>query len=243
MKKDKDQKFDESFALIKDSVMKAEAESFLLGSDASCRCDGGAELLPEAEERILRRLDRKRAAARRRRAFGRTVAAVFIIAVAVFALSFVIPEVRAAYFGLFSKMTNRDILISIDALEDGGDFIAKAGTPTLPAGYAVKDESQMTYTYDAAYVRTNEKGEEDGWIDFSRKFLKLGSSSISVDNRGVMEDIKINGYSGVLVTYGEDSWHDFVLVFYDGTYIYFFHIIDSTMTREELLSMAESVYD
>lgn len=245
-------KADAVLALIRDRVIDDEAEHFL-GLDVT-----DCEISRRADRRIRRMIKRERAGGSRGiTVFKRVAVAVAVIMTMLLLMSLTFPEPpdpsKPVYEGTPGKVgiwfEQKALKIAFEIGLKDSDKVGKiaAGEPSyIPDGYTL---TQTRGDGDKHY-ELNYYNEDGDWLSFDRD--KVGDGALygafysysSIDDyQCTAEYIKVHGYAGAIVTYPKDWWHQYVLIFCDGSYKYSFHVCDPDMSLEELMHMAESIYD
>lgn len=241
-----DAKVDMMLALIRNRVIEDEAERFL-ELDVS-----GCDISARADRRIRRTIKYGR-----RRGHGgltvlkRVAVAVALIMAMLFLMSSGLPEIREDYFLRFEGTPGKVgvsngsncLFVAFEIGLEHENEVGKlpAGEPSyIPEGYSL---TRISESDDRNYEFIYENGD-DKEIEVERRKVGVGYFYEGVDDyEYTAEEIKINGYSGVLITYPKDWRRQYFIKFCDGSYAYSFYVTDKDMTREELMRMAESVYE
>ncbi len=167
----------------------------------------------------------------------RVVAALLIACTILFASAMSIEAVRTNFWNAIVEWFDDYISLKfiqpiIYSTKNTADFKEPA---YLPDGYEVTDRFDTDYSNKITYYMNGAKA-----LIYNQKVISSNETLIDNENCTI-HDIEINGYLGVLAVYSDNTIY-YTLTWKDQKYIYKIETYNFDLSEDELIKIAESVY-
>ncbi len=244
--------YDEAlFALLMEDAMQAEGEA-LLAVNEHLKCEPDFVISAEADKRMHSAIDwayqqksRQNKVAKVRRFMSRSIAAMLAVAMLVGIGCTLNPTVKAKTLTLMMKVTNQATILFAD---NGSEIPPWLATPDQSESDHNRTEYEITYIPDGFYQHSELQTEHFIIQEFINEDEALISvqithshgnmiSSMDTENADSIENITINGNSGLLVVKGQRVH----IETYDVNEMDYFDIVCTKLDKETVIKIAEGI--
>ena len=165
----------------------------------------------------------------------RCAAAVLIVCTVSFAIAMSIPPVRAAFFNAIVKFFEEYLTIAYISEGTAPEIIEEVrDIKPLDEDWekeVASDDDKMRYVL---YYQNDMKV-----LSYQQKIIK--KNKVKIDNEGVvLAEVKVGGYGALLIC--EIDGQTYSLSWSDGVYEYLLETFTPEISKEELIALAETVY-